>query len=485
MNVCPQGRGNRRIRVLASAGVLTALAAMTLTAAQAGAAPALAPHAGSHVGRMTPAVLYPGVPHVRTSGPSSSGLFKCQAPASSANRVPCYGPAQIRKAYDVPNSLTGAGQTIVIIDAFQSPTIQNDLNTFDATFGLPAAQLNIIAPQGLTPFNPASANQLGWSLEISLDVEYAHAIAPGATIDLVLAKSDQDPAILAAQQYAIVHQLGAVMSQSFGEGETCMDPAVFAAQHTAFVLAALRRMSVFASAGDSGSSQPDCNGDSNYFLSASTPASDPLVTGVGGTHLSANFKTGSYQSETVWNDSGNPVGDFGAGGGGFSAKFLQPAYQLGLRTHGARGVPDVAYSGDVINGVLVAWSESGQGANRFFIVGGTSAGAPQWAGIAALADQAAGHALGSLNPALYAIGGGRLYHYAFHDITVGNNAWDVAGVPGYPATAGWDAASGLGSPDVTHLIKLLTSTVLRVRLGAGLWVQPLRRPQSPGAHVRY
>lgn len=435
---------------------MASLAAVPLAGVSAGSV-AAAPTA-KLADRMVPAAKMGGAPLYREIGrPNSSDTFPCQAPQSASNPVPCFGPAQIRHAYDIPGYLTGAGETIVIVDAFQSPTIVSDLQLFDSAFGIPAPPaFNIIAPQGLTPFDPTNADQVGWSAEISLDVEWSHAIAPGATIDLVLAKSDMDPDILAAQQFVVRHDLGDVLSQSFGEGETCMAPNVFTAQHQVFVRAFNEHMTVFASAGDDGAAQPDCTG-TGYFLSASTPASDPLVTGVGGTHLNANYATGAYYFETVWNDSGEPAAlDFGAGGGGFSTIYPRPFYQDLVHTGSAfRGVPDVTYNGDVFNGVLVAWSSSGMGAGLFFTFGGTSAGSPQWSGITALADQAAGHRLGLLNPALYAIAASPLYHYALHDITVGNNTWDKSGVPGYSAAPGWDPASGLGSPNAARLIKLL------------------------------
>lgn len=381
--------------------------------------------------------------------------FSCQAPESATNPIPCYGPQQIRAAYDVPSNLTGAGRTIVIIDAFGSPTIVNDLQVFDSVFGLPNPTFNILNPYGAV-FDPTNPDDVGWSSETSLDVEWAHAIAPGATIDLVLAKTDADSDILAAQQYVVDHDLGDVLSQSFGEGETCMLPSIRAAQHQAFEQAAAEGISVFASAGDEGSAQPDCNGDGNDFLSAATPASDPSVTGVGGTTLNADYATGAYQSESVWNDSGESP-DFGAGGGGFSTLNREPLYQILSQHSGARGVPDVSYDGDVYGGVLGVWSSSGLGADLVFIFGGTSAGSPQWAAITALADQAAGHRLGFLNPALYAIAAvPGLYRYAFHDVTTGNNLWDGSGITtGYSAGPRWDAASGLGSPDAAHLIQLL------------------------------
>ncbi len=390
---------------------------------------------------------------------NAAGLFSCQAPESASNPVPCYGPSQIRNAYQVPKNLTGAGQTIAIIDAFGDPYIASDLALFDSTFGLPAAHLNIICVKNATstgacPVYNGNADEQDWAGEIALDTQYAHAIAPGATIDLVIAKSDNDPDILAAQQYTINNNLGSVLSQSFGENEACVqaETSVFGPTVAAFQAAEAENMSVFASAGDQGSATVNCAGTA-YVEGVNMPASDPLVTSVGGTHLNANYVTGAYESETVWNNSGQTP-DFGAGGGGFSSVFARPSYQTGTGSSG-RGVPDVSYSADVYNGVLVAASALNGGVPAFFIFGGTSAGSPQWAALTALADQAAGHRLGFLNPTLYSIANSPFYASAFHDITVGNNMWDVAGVPGYAAHRGWDAASGLGTPDADILINLL------------------------------
>jgi subtilase family serine protease len=432
---------------------LASLAAIPLAGVSAGSV-AAAP-AAQVTARMVPALSMGGSPlYVKTSGPNSSGLFSCQAPESASNPVPCYAPKQIRRAYNIPGYLTGAGETIVIIDAFGNPYIASDLALFDKTFGLPAANLNIICPFGCPTFDLNNADEVGWAAEIALDTQWAHAIAPGATIDLVIATSDQDPDILAAQQYVVRNNLGDVLSQSFGEGETCMAPNVFKATHRAFEVAYREHMTVLASAGDDGAALPDCTG-SGYFLSASTPASDPLVTAVGGTHLNANFTTGAYYSETVWNNSGqNP--DFGASGGGFSTIYPRPSYQYLVRTGSRyRGLPDVTYNGDVYGGVLGVCSGCNGGTPALFTFGGTSVGTPQWAAITALADQAAGHRLGLLNPSLYAIAASPLYRYAFHDVTVGNNSWDVSGVTGYSAGPGWDPASGLGSPNAAHLIGLL------------------------------
>jgi subtilase family serine protease len=454
----------RYLTTILGVSAMASLAAIPLAGVAAGTTAAAATTATAHTARAVPAVLgYNGKPlYTKTSKPNAAGLFTCQAPESATNTVPCFGPSQIRTAYDVPRNLTGSGKTIAIIDAFGDPYIASDLALFDSTFGLPAAHLNIICVASATATGPcptfslSNADEVDWAGEIALDTQYSHAIAPGATIDLVISKSDQDADILAAQQYTINHDLGDVLSQSFGENELCLqaETSIFNATVTAFQTAQANKISVFASSGDQGSATLNCAGTS-YVEGVNMPASDPLVTSVGGTHLNANYVTGQYESESVWNDSGlNP--DFGAGGGGFSSIFSRPSYQTGTGS-ASRGVPDVTYSADVYNGVLVVFSAGNGGTPAFFIFGGTSAGSPQWAAIASLADQAAGHDLGFLNPALYNLAGSpAFYPSIFHDITVGNNAWDVSGEPGYSAHRGWDAASGLGSPIANSLILFLS-----------------------------
>jgi subtilase family serine protease len=451
----------RYLAAFASMAAMASLAAIPLGGVTATSAAA----ATTTTARAIPAMIgKDGKPlYTKTSGPHA-GLFSCQAPESASNPVPCFGPSQIRTAYAVPASLTGSGRTIAIIDAFGDPYIASDLALFDSTFGLPAAHLNIICVASATSTGPCptfdinNADEVDWAGEIALDTQWSHAIAPGATIDLVIAKSDQDSDILAAQQYTINHNLGDVLSQSFGEWESCLqsETSIFNATLAAFQAAQTENMSVFASAGDQGAAVFNCAG-TGFVKGVNMPASDPLVTSVGGTHLNANYVTGQYQSETVWNNSGEPADlDFGAGGGGFSTIFARPSYQNPLATGSAfRGVPDVTYNGDVFNGVLAACSACNGGTAAFFIFGGTSSGSPQWAAITALADQAAGHRLGFLNPTLYSLAGSAFYSGIFHDITVGNNGWDTSGIPGYSAHLYWDAASGLGSPYVISLINLL------------------------------
>ncbi len=193
------------------------------------------------------------------AGASPSVTFSCQTTTPAG----CYAPAQIQAAYDFTplysRGIDGTGRTIVIVDAFQSPTIVHDLHDFDSLFGLPDPMLNILAPDGLTPFDQSSADQTSWAGEITLDVEYAHAIAPGATIDLVLAKSDQDADIFSATQFAVSNDLGDVISQSFGEAEQCMDPTLVGQEHALFDQASAQKITLLASSADQGAALPTCD----------------------------------------------------------------------------------------------------------------------------------------------------------------------------------------------------------------------------------
>ncbi len=395
--------------------------------------------------------------------------FGCQLRSRDPNssRAFCYGPDQIRAAYDVQPALdagvNGAGRTIVIVDAYQSPTIARDLAAFDALWGYPAPpSFDVVAPDGLTPFDVTSNTQLNWSSEISLDVEWAHAMAPRAAIVLVLAKTADDQDMLNATRYAVAHNLGDVISQSFGEAGMCAGPDLAAQQHAVFEAANAKGITLFASSGDHGSAQPTCNGAS-LVLSASTPASDPLVTAVGGTHLLADAVSGAYQSEVAWN---NPrAAELGATGGGFSNLYRRPGYQAPFQADNkSRGVPDVAYAGDLRGGMIGAWSAlcgiavncAPTGGVGFFAFGGTSAGSPQWAAFAAMADQMAGHRVGAINKELYHIAKSADYADALRDVTSGDNSF--GGIDGFSADTGWDASTGLGTPRVAGLLPLIAKT---------------------------
>jgi subtilase family serine protease len=453
------------------------------------------------------------------------GLFSCQVGLGVGQ---CYDPYQMRTAYQVDSLInsgyTGHGRTIVIIDAFQSPNIVAQLNYYNSFYGLPSLNglgnpadpslgtFTQVAPDGLTPFVPGDPNMTGWAEEISLDVLWAHAIAPGANIVLVLAKSNNDDDIQSALQYAVDHNLGDVISMSFGENESCVDPMILSAQHDAFAKATLQGTTLFASSADEGAALQTCDGNS-WVKAVSSPASDPLVTGVGGTELraadycltalgcdpSSNPAPGTYQSEIVWNE-GDPYGDYGnifglgtiATGGGFSVLFDEPPYQKATLPGGKqRAVPDIAYNGAVLHGVLTYLDIPGVpvGMYRF---GGTSAGAPQWAAITAIANQKAGGRLGFLNSAIYQIGKvSKAYPASLHDITTGTNSaleFDSSNNPvditGFSAGPGWDATTGLGTPVDTSLVDYLiryTSSGDGIAAVATTKPKPHAKPPVPGS----
>jgi subtilase family serine protease len=376
---------------------------------------------------------------------------------------PCYSPQQIRKAYGLTAILdagyTGAGQTIIIIDSFGSPTIAQDLKTFDAGYGLPdPPSFKVLAPLGTVPFNPNSSDQVGWAFETTLDVEWAHALAPDANIVLLTSPVSETegvqgmPQFLFLENYALDHDLGKIISQSWGATEnTLFDPAgqkVIADFEDFYQAAAQENVTVLASSGDSGSSNVEINGTTYYpFPTVGFPASSPFVTAVGGTSLFAT-ESGNYQFEIAWNGSG----------GGVSQQFSEPQYQYLLPAtvqqilDNHRGIPDVAYNADPNTAILVYIGFfPNPNANGYYFIGGTSEGSPQWAGIIADANQLAGHPLGSLNPKLYSLGASGRQSQFFHDITFGSNAIND-GVPGYSATVGWDLTTGWGTPNLGKLV---------------------------------
>jgi subtilase family serine protease len=433
-----------------------------------GAAPALATAAPT-AHRIT---VHPEVFPAGAKAPNVS--FGCQTRPMDGSQGPrCYQPAQIQNAYNITpllnRGINGAGRTIVIVDAYGSPTIASDLQTFDATMGLPNPSFTQITPAGSPPpFDVNDPNQFGWSVETTLDVEWAHVTAPGANIVLAVAPSNNDTDILNTTKYVVDHNVGDVISQSFGEAEACMDRALLDQQHAVFAAAVRKGITLFASSGDSGASQPSCDPNSSAaLLAASTPASDPNVTGVGGTTLTADPVTGAYQSETAWTEpfGCNPPAvapsDVNCSGGGFSSVYSRPGYQSALQKNHARGVPDVAYNAGVSGGVLIFSATINvafglpPNSPTFFIIGGTSAGSPQWAGLAADGDQLGRHRMGNINQALYSIAQSKKHYAAgFHDITTGNN--DVAEIGGgFDAGARWDPVTGLGTPNAAGLLPLL------------------------------
>ncbi|MFZ2013393.1 MAG: S53 family peptidase, partial [Nocardioides sp.] len=448
-----------RSRAVALVAVVAATSAFGVAGASAasGADPSITPH------RIK---VDPDIHRVNIN--PDAATFSCQTRPIDGSAGPrCYTPAQIQAAYGASSLLAhgkdGTGRTIVVIDAYSNPYLDTDLSIFDSTFGLPAAKFTSIAPQGVPAFDINDGNAVGWAEEETLDVLWAHAMAPGAKIVLVEASSNQDVDLYNATKYAVDHNLGDVISQSFGEAETCMDPTLLAQQHRLFDKASRQGMTLFASSGDSGAAQFSCDG-SAAVESASTPASDPLVTGVGGTTLNADGSTGAYLGETAWTETlfgCNPpavdLADVGCSGGGISTVYHKPLYQVADVRGSGRGVPDVAYNAGVNGGVLTHCAVCNLTIGLdptdpvFFLFGGTSSGSPQWAAITAITDQVAHRRLGTINPALYALSHLGARSNPLHDVTTGDNRVVEIGGAGFDARSHWDAVTGLGTPDAARL----------------------------------
>jgi len=332
-----------------------------------------------------------------------------------------YTPAQMKGAYGI-SSITnkGAGQTIALIDAYNNPDAASDLNTFDKEYSLPACTttngcFSVVYATGTKP-----ANNSGWALESSLDIEYSHAIAPQAKIMLVEAASASTSALMKAVSVAV--QNGAtVVSMSFGGNEfsteTTDDSEYFNVPGVIFC----------ASAGDDGHG-------------TAYPAASPYVVSVGGTTLDISGDT--WDSETTWSDSG----------GGESKYEAEPAYQItaGIASSSKRGIPDVAWDANPNTGVAM-YSKYGYGG--WVEVGGTSVGSPSWAGLFAIVESSrAAASKGALTlPQTY------LYPDAetdYHDITSGTN-----GSCGALCTAGpgYDFVTGVGSPQANLLVPALVA----------------------------
>ena len=380
-------------------------------------------------------------------------------------------PRQFRAAYAIQPLLDagidGRGQTVVLpelaVTASASPSnatdIRQDLADFDSRFGLPPAQIQVIT-------NPAGSSASPWlaGTEEVVDTEMVHAVAPDTAIRVLLADPAdvRTPAQIAAAYGAFVRTAagqGHIISLSGSYGEHFFTSAQTASINSALEYAAAHHVTFVASSGDGGAiSDLGRFGSTTPVTEVSLPASDPLVLAVGGTSLTVNPATGAYISETALNSLPTVIdGHSQASGGGASHLYASPAYQQGVPGIGAmRGVPDVAGDGSASTGLAFVFAAPG-GTYALMPEGGTSAAAPFWAGLIALADQEAGHPLGFVNPAIYQIARGPLSHKAFHDITTGDNTVVVNGVTitGYQAGPGWDPVTGWGTPDAQVLIPLL------------------------------
>jgi subtilase family serine protease len=312
--------------------------------------------------------------------------------------------------------VNGSGQSIAIVDACGNPNIASDLKVFDSAWKLPAAKLHVYYPQG------TCSTDYGWGLEISLDVEWAHAIAPAATINLVVANQPTFGDLFGAWTYVLNHKLGAEISNSWGSTSptSCSVNSILKS-------ATSKGVTVLASTGDSGAWGSGTPGQ--------TPANCEQVLGVGGTSLSVS-STGKYLGESAW----------GGGGGGYVSGVKEPTYQKSVAIKDPShllGKSDVSADANPGTGVLVYNSNEYGG---WVTVGGTSVACPLWAAFLADANQIRVSngfvTAGFVSPFLYTFvygykGTSSLYGPNFHDIKVGSN--------GYPAGKGWDVPTGLGS----------------------------------------
>ena len=357
-----------------------------------------------------------------------------------------YSPSQIRTAYGL-NNITfgtvtgdGSGQTIAIVDAYDDPAFvsstdpnfsSSDLAIFDQTFGLPD-------PPSFTKYNqngqttnlpgtdPAAGSGNGdWEMEEALDIEWAHAMAPGASIDLIEASSDSDPNnvdLFTAVATAASLPGVSVVSMSWGLNEISSE---LSNDSTFVTPSGHQGVTFIAASGDSGSP--------GYY-----PAYSPNVLATGGTtlHLNAN---NTIQSETAWSGSG----------GGTSQFEPEPVYQDGVQSTGKRTIPDVAWNADPNTGVAVydSFDQTQDGSAGWIPIGGTSVAAPSWSGLIAIANQ--GRVLAGASsldgpsqtlPALYTVSSND-----FNDITSGSNG-------GFTAGSGYDEVTGLGSPKANLLV---------------------------------
>ncbi|MGC8608867.1 MAG: S53 family peptidase, partial [Thermoplasmata archaeon] len=343
-----------------------------------------------------------------------------------------YYPQDIYDAYDYNwafnHGITGKGETIAIVDAFGDPSIGYDINAFDQLTGLPAVNLSVIyMNKSSTPFNSH------WASETSLDVEWAHASAPLANIDLILAQNSQVGNLSSAISYTIDSIHPDIISLSWGIAENQLTKQYVYAMDQIFYNATKEGITVVAASGDEGAY------DGTSSLSVNFPASSPYVLGVGGTSL--YVKNGNY-SQDGWGLSGTPPDKSIGSGGGFSSDFKRPSWQDPANYNSSeRGVPDVSMIANPNTGVLMI-SQA-----QPYDAGGTSLAAPLWAGVVALMDQNAGHDLGLVNPIFYQISNTPFYNYSFDQITSGYNGYYTAGY-------GWNPVTGLGTPHVSNLINI-------------------------------
>jgi subtilase family serine protease len=431
-----------------------------------------------------------------------------QAACIAKNRR-CFNPTAEQNSYNLTPLLVanhqGQGQTIMIVDAFGSETMRHDLRIFNNAFNLPhmcgeeGTLPGCTGPtfdelqQGNTSTNPqpcssctGQEDRSAWAIEVALDVEWAHSMAPLANILLLTTPTAETlgvqgfPDFFKAEADAIAAHRGSVISQSFASAEEAFNSGTAALESLRFAFkdAQANHVTVFGSSGDTGTMNimktPVKTPTVIPFPTVVWPASDPLVTGVGGTSECTDANTGltvDSVSPPVTCQANPGVREVAwiRSGGGFSHVFAKPDFQTVLPAgstpiDGMRGVPDIGLQANSRTGVLIYITNPGYFTNvrdpGWYIIGGTSSSSPQWAGLIAVANEMnGGKQLGYINPALYAVASDpAMYAADFYDVTTGNNGFDPS-IPGYPATTGWDPVTGLGTPNAANLLPDLINYV--------------------------
>ncbi len=343
-------------------------------------------------------------------------------------------PSQIASAYNFTweyhSGYTGAGITIGIVDAYGDPNLAYDLKAFDELNGLPPANLSVSYPEGKPGNGTYNAS---WALETATDVEWAHAMAPNATILLYIVPS----AITSILQWAVSDMVNSssanIISLSWGNQEVLLPQNEVEVYSQIYREAYLKGITVVAATGDTGSYYYAPNGTG--IPTVNFPSSDPYVTAVGGTSLI--LFDGKY-TQTAW--GGMYEGRSFGSGGGYSRFFSAPYWQSAPGFNGtSRGVPDVSLDANQYTGMIVVVR------GKQYEAGGTSIAAPIWAAAIAIIDQATHRRIGFINPLLYQISRTPLYNSSFEQIKTGSNG-------AYNAGPGWNPVTGLGTPSVSGLV---------------------------------
>jgi kumamolisin len=347
-------------------------------------------------------------------------------------------PSDIKTAYNLNTvTQTGAGQTLALfeLDGYKA----SDITSYESFFAIPAVPLQNVLVDGFAGTAGAGAD------EVTLDIELQIALARGVSKILVYEGPNSNAGVVDTYNRIATDNLAKSISTSWGLAENSNSAAVRNSENTAFQQMAAQGQSIFAASGDSGAK------DNGSTLSVDDPASQPFMTGVGGTRLTTSGAGGPYGSETTWNGGSVAAG---AGGGGISTVWSQPSYQTGVATTAnqgsatARNVPDVSLDADPNNGYAIFVG------GRWGIFGGTSCAAPLWSAFTVLVNQnlvAQGKAVvGFANPQIYTIGKGTTYTSTFHDIADGSNNLF------YPAVTGYDLATGWGSFNGANLLAAFT-----------------------------